>query len=35
LHEIIEASRGSGVDVPVDIQSSDDALINPSRWNAL
>jgi aryl-alcohol dehydrogenase-like predicted oxidoreductase len=35
LHEIIQASRGSGVDVPDDIQSSDDALINPSRWNAL
>ena len=35
LHEIIRASRGSGVDVPDDIQSSDDALINPSRWNAL
>ena len=24
-----------GVDVTVDIQSADDALINPSRWNAL
>ena len=35
LHEIIRASRGSGVDVPDDIQSSDDVLINPSRWNAL
>jgi aryl-alcohol dehydrogenase-like predicted oxidoreductase len=35
LQEIMQASRGPGVDVPVDIQSSDDALINPSRWNAL
>jgi aryl-alcohol dehydrogenase-like predicted oxidoreductase len=35
LREIMQASRGLGVDVPADIQSSDEALINPSRWNAL
>jgi aryl-alcohol dehydrogenase-like predicted oxidoreductase len=35
LQKIVQASGGSGVDVPVDIRSSDDALINPSRWNAL
>ena len=35
LRETIQASRGPGVDVTVDIQSADDALINPSRWNAL
>ena len=35
LQEIVQASRGSGVDVPGDIQCADDALINPSRWNAL
>jgi aryl-alcohol dehydrogenase-like predicted oxidoreductase len=35
LREIMLASRGLSADVPVDIQSSDEALINPSRWNAL
>jgi aryl-alcohol dehydrogenase-like predicted oxidoreductase len=35
LQEIVQALRGPGIDVPVDIQSSDDALVNPSRWNAL
>ena len=35
LQEIMQASRGLGVDVPADIQSSDEALINPSRWSAL
>jgi aryl-alcohol dehydrogenase-like predicted oxidoreductase len=35
FQEIMQASRGLGVDVPADIQSFDEALINPSRWSAL
>jgi aryl-alcohol dehydrogenase-like predicted oxidoreductase len=35
LQKIVQAWRGPGVDVPVGIQSSHDALINPSRWKAL
>jgi aryl-alcohol dehydrogenase-like predicted oxidoreductase len=33
--EVVEVSYGSGANVAAGIQSSDDALINPSRWNAL